>query len=334
MDTQAMTSNPMNQNCIHCGGSDHTLLFQNQDHISGETFPIERCNQCELIATANVPKDLSKYYTTQYYGEDGKRFNFVIEWAIGLVRKSRTKIVSKNKKTPGSILDIGCGRGLMLHYLKQSGWKAEGVEYSPELSRAAKETYGIDVHVAQNIEECKFADESFDAVTILHVLEHVPNPKKTLKEIYRILKPGGICIIEVPNIKSWQARLSHGAWFHIDAPRHLFHFSFRFLKQTLSEIGFKIKKGSTHSFEFGYFGMIQSLINLTCHRMNVLYDLLKNKSAISNKVITMDLVKTIFLLLPAALISIPLEVLAVLTGKGCVLKIIATKTDSTNEVMR
>jgi ubiquinone/menaquinone biosynthesis C-methylase UbiE len=315
----------MSNKCSNCGSEEVSFLFNNKDHISGELFPIERCNKCGLIRTSKMPNDLSKYYPREYYGHAGKRFNFAIEWAIGLLRKSRAKLVLKNQKVPGAVLDIGCGRGLMLKYLKDSGWRAEGVEYSQDLSNAAKRSYGIDVHVAQNIEECKFLDNTYDAVTMFHVLEHVPNPKKTLQEIYRILKPGGVCIIEVPNIYSWQALLTRGAWFHIDAPRHLFHFSLDFLRKSLAAIGFKVKEGSTNSFEFGYFGMIQSMLNLVCSRMNVFYDVLKNKAAMSKKSSTPDLIVTLLLLLPVTLISIPLELLAVLLGKGCVIRIVAKK---------
>ena len=135
-------------------------------------------------------------------------------------------------KSDGTLLDIGCAAGTFLVGMKRHGdWTLHGVELSPGVAEIARERHGLDVFTG-TLEEAAYPDDTFDAITLWDVLEHLHDPAASLREIRRILKPGGVLIIRVPNLASWDARLFGDAWAGLDAPRHLYVFS----PQTLSHM--------------------------------------------------------------------------------------------------
>jgi SAM-dependent methyltransferase len=93
------------------------------------------------------------------------------------------------------------------------------------------------------------------------VLEHLPNPRETLTEIRRILRPGGKLAVSVPNFSSIQARWAKAAWFHLDLPRHLFHFPLPALRQLLEDCGFECTSEHHFSLRQNPFGWVQSWLN-------------------------------------------------------------------------
>jgi hypothetical protein len=121
-----------------------------------------------------------------------------------------------------------------------------------------------------------FEGAFFDAVSIWHVLEHTQNPSKVLREISRVLKPGGVLALAVPNFGSTQARLFGKNWFHLDLPRHLFHFTEPMLTKMLRDTGLEPVRVSTHSIHQNLYGFIQSLLNgLFPRTPNKLFNFLK-----------------------------------------------------------
>jgi SAM-dependent methyltransferase len=96
---------------------------------------------------------------------------------------------------------------------------------------------------------------------IWHVLEHLPDPRKTLLECHRILRPGGRIVIAVPNFSSLQARLGGSGWFHLDLPRHLYHFPAMALHQLLNDCGYECTSQYHFSLRQNPFGWVQSTLN-------------------------------------------------------------------------
>ncbi len=307
--------------CASCGGEEGRKRAA-IDHLTGEPFEIVVCSRCGLGRTDPAPADLLRYYPTGYYGSGGIRFNPLIEAAIRASRRTRVAAVTRAHPAPGAILDVGCGRGLMLSELVRRGWRAVGVEMSDAASRHAREVLGLDVRVG-DLAGCKFPTASFDVVTLFHVLEHFSDPDAALAEARRVITPEGRLLVEVPNFGSLQSRLARGRGFHVDAPRHLFHFTRAALLQSLERAGFEPLRVATHSFEFGYYGMLQSLLNLATRRQNALYEMLKNRTARPPGSHRADAAATLALLLPVAIVTFPLEAGAAVMGQGAVLRVLA-----------
>jgi 2-polyprenyl-3-methyl-5-hydroxy-6-metoxy-1,4-benzoquinol methylase len=311
---------PSKTACPHCGSALVRPLFVNTDYISGESFTVAQCGGCGVAWTErpDALTDLSRYYGDAYYGKKGSRFPAPLEALVRWFRQRRVDAMTRGFDSPGTALDIGCGRALTLNLLKRQGWRCVGTEYSQELADAARTTYDIPVHVQPSLAECRFSTESFDLVSVYHVLEHVENPFVTLAEIRRILKTDGVLHVEVPNLNSAQARVGRGRWFHLDTPRHLWHFDTRTLENLLRQSGFEILSQGTHSLEYGYYGLWQTLLNRITPGMNVAYGLLKRKPAPAG-----DILLTLLGALPAALVAIPVEWVASLLGRGSVCRFVA-----------
>ena len=99
---------------------------------------------------------------------------------------------------------------------------------------------GIDVFIGK-LDEADFPHRYFDTITFWHTLEHLPDPSAALVETNRILKPKGQLLISVPNFQSWQARIMKSDWYHLDIPRHLYHFTPKTITQLLQKTGFRVE---------------------------------------------------------------------------------------------
>ena len=145
------------------------------------------------------------------------------------------------RRNGGKVLDIGCGSGKYLGYLKELGWDVYGVEPSHR---------GVAIAVASGLANVKqgqgsalpFGDGMFDVVNMHHVFEHVDDPDPTLAEIYRVLKPDGELVITVPNFNSLASRVFGRYWGGIDLPRHFFYYNVPSVRAALKKHGFRIKE--------------------------------------------------------------------------------------------
>lgn len=246
-------------------------------------FQVRRCTDCGHHYTVPTLRgdEIGRYYPDTYYGEVNRRFNPLMERMVGWFRRKRARALERFAK-PGSVLDVGCGRGLTLAALRDAGWQTRGCEFSEASSRYAREVLQLDV-VCGGFDPQRYADGEFDAVILWHVFEHLPDARSALVEIARILRPGGVLALAVPNFESYQARWSRYAWFHLDLPRHYSHFSASWLRAKLAECGFRIVEEFHGSLEQNPYGWIQSWLNRWGLRPNLLYDLLRNRSARTTK---------------------------------------------------
>lgn len=242
-------------------------------------FEVRCCENCQLGFTwpRLAPDELAGWYPPSYYGAGSLRFrglleklvrHFALRRALRLVRRHR----------PGRVLDIGCGRGQTLAELRRAGWDVQGVELNENAAHFAREVLALPVDVSP-FDGRQYPDQSFDAVVLWHVLEHLHDAPATLDEIGRILKPDGLLLVAVPNLASWQARVCGYGWFHLDLPRHVWHFTSSGLEAALARAGFDVIERSYASFEQNPFGWIQSLLNRAGLPHNLLYDLLRRGSA-------------------------------------------------------
>jgi len=107
---------------------------------------------------------------------------------------------------------------------RYGNWQVFGVEPNQWAARYAREQLKLDIFHGHLL-EANLADNQFDVVTLWDVLEHLHDPRQTLTEIWRILKPGGFLICSVPNLDSIDAKLFGRFWIGLDAPRHLYVYS-------------------------------------------------------------------------------------------------------------
>jgi ubiquinone/menaquinone biosynthesis C-methylase UbiE len=161
------------------------------------------------------------------------------------------RIVKRVGKTirGGSILDVGCGNGLLLKSFIEKGWKACGMDLSPWAEQFAQR-YGFKLYRCE-LEKSELPDNCFDAVTGTSTLEHIPQPYLHIKEILRVLKPGGIAYFSgMPNYGSLSVRLGISDFRNNQPPKHVNYFTCGSMHKLLSrpEIADKMKTISVSTY--------------------------------------------------------------------------------------
>jgi SAM-dependent methyltransferase len=305
------------------------LLFPARDYVTGDSFEIRRCGGCGLTLTwpPPPPSEMGRYYPDAYYGDAGeKRFVGPVERMQRALYGSRARRVEAAAGgSPGRVLDVGCGRGFLLDAFRRRGWTVEGTEMSAASSAHAREVLGIPVHIGA-LESLALPAGSFDAVTLWHVLEHVTDPGSLLGEIGRLLRPGGALLVSVPNFGSPEARLAGPGWFHLDAPRHLVHFTPESLGACLSRAGFETLESRFFAPEFDSFSFVQSTLNRIGLRQNALYDTLRGRAAkLGAEGGGASAVASVLLAAPLGILSLPATLATGLAGAGSTLTVLARR---------
>ena len=209
---------------------------------------------------------MNAFYFDEYYGASVSAS--VSAAAFSLFRLLRKQRVNKYKKT-GRILDVGCGDGSFLSLMRKSGWDVAGVETSESgIKRCEREK----INISGDID---FPEEYFDFITLWHSLEHIENPLETLKKLHGVLSKQGILLISVPNIECMEYVLFKRFWFHLDLPRHLYHFSPETLKKLIKKAGFKTIEINHCSFEYNPYGLFQTIANVFTSEFNFFYKQVK-----------------------------------------------------------
>jgi SAM-dependent methyltransferase len=139
-------------------------------------------------------------------------------------------------KQSGALLDLGCSSGSFLESMRSQSWKLYGIEMSPDCARAAEARCDAQVFVG-DILEAPFPPETFDVITCFDVLEHLFEPQRVVQKVANWLKPGGIFLVQVPNIDSAESRVFGSYWHGLELPRHLFHYSPASLKFLAQSVG-------------------------------------------------------------------------------------------------
>lgn len=229
-----------------------------KDHsVSGEVFELFRDENLDLLMTLPQPnpEHLSRYYESDDYisHTDGKRslFEKAYHFVKGIALKSKTDLIGKLQKNKGQLLDIGAGTGDFLVAAKANGWNVIGMEPSEKAKDIAAKK-GITL-----IENTgKLQDNSFDVITMWHVLEHVYDPKIQIKELKRLLKPTGTIVIAVPNFNSYDAKYYGEFWAAYDVPRHLWHFSKTSIDKLFDAQGMKLEQILPMKFDSFYVSLL------------------------------------------------------------------------------
>ena len=139
----------------------------------------------------------------------------------------------------GRLLDVGCGIGDYLASMAALGWQCSGCNVSEAALKIASRKLPNARLYCKTLEELPFERDAFEAISLWHTLEHLPEPLLTLKRLYDMVVPGGRLVIAVPNIESFEAQILGKYWVEADIPGHLFFFSVRTLKSLVAKAGFK-----------------------------------------------------------------------------------------------
>ena len=163
-------------------------------------------------------------------------------------------------KTSGKFLDVGCSYGIGVKAAQDAGYDAYGIEPTKHAAIYAKKHLHERI-IQSTLEKAKLRSDSFDIVTLYDVLEHIPNIKGFLKEIHRILKPGGLLAVQSPNIESFAARTLKTNWNWLLVPNHLWHFSSQSLSNVLKNSGFSVVLTTTEDNIYDFASNLKSNIH-------------------------------------------------------------------------
>ena len=226
-------------NCNLCNSNEYKLFKE----ING--YRLVKCKQCGLVYLNPrlTQQEINKEYSAEYHikrllreePKTKKEIEKEINKNIG-----RAEEIVKQFGNNGKLLDIGCGAGFFIAYLKRYGWDVTGVDISEWASKFAKEKLGLNVFTG-SVEEIEFNDK-FYVITMYHILEHLPDPLRTLKRILELLADDGVLVVKGPNLGSFD-RIWHGKkWRRYDVPFHLYYFTPKTYGLILEKAGFSVQK--------------------------------------------------------------------------------------------
>jgi SAM-dependent methyltransferase len=235
--------------CPLCNADRPQRFFAGGDllHPGAERFHLVTCGACGHIYQNPRPTlaAIGQYYPADYAPfvpaiEDEPRRLRRLERRYG--RHMRCAAVHRAAgRRPGRILDVGAATGIFLDGMRRFGWETLGVEPTERAVRYARERLGLEV-IHGRLEETHLPAASFNAITMWDVLEHVHDPRAVLAETARLLRPGGLLVLSLPNPDSLEARLFGPHWLGWDLPRHLNIFRPALLRALLARYGMPVER--------------------------------------------------------------------------------------------
>lgn len=235
--------------CRLCGSSALTLFYtQGND----DEYRFYRCPDCRLVNyDVAGGLDQEKYELRQPDPrDDGAPRNRpqTLTW----------RFLHRHFPRPGSLLEIGCGNGRLLHLARQAGWEVQGLELSPVLAASVRERLDVDVDTADFLRYEPDDGARFDVVLLRHVLEHLADGKQALRRIHRLLRDGGHALLEFPNIEAldlrmqrWLRRTGLHRKFYPEGyvPGHASEYGRRSFQRLLEATGFELVVWETYSYD-------------------------------------------------------------------------------------
>ena len=232
--------------CNLCEADDPELIY------AENPLQLVRCRSCNLVyVSPRLSEDvvLSLYDQQYFHAQEEFMYDTRIfkggyrdylgdqEYYLQTFRRRLHEIQIRIKRT-GYVLDIGCAAGYFLDIARARGWEVEGVEPSAYVADYAREQLRLKVHKG-TLNDLHLPESAFDLVTIWDALEHVPDPRQTLTQVYRILKPDSLLVVSTHDIGSLAARLLGRKWYQLGPHLHLYYFSPKTIRKMLTIVGFR-----------------------------------------------------------------------------------------------
>src|SRR5450432_2763149 len=248
--------------CPVCNSEKTHFALKVKDHsVSGEFFDVFECPQCTLRFTKDAPPGdkIGVYYESEDYISHSNTRKGIINSLYHAVRRhtlaTKNHLIEKSTGLKlGHHLDIGAGTGAFVQYMNEHGWKSAGIEPDEKARELALTHHKTELLPAETFET--LLPESFDAVTMWHVLEHVHDLYPYLQQIKNILKPLGLTFIAVPNYTSYDGMKYGAHWAAYDVPRHLYHFSPASMKWLLNIAGLKLVEMAPMWYDSFYISLL------------------------------------------------------------------------------
>ncbi len=252
--------------CNICKHDDARLIFYTKDNRynpkNNKKFRLIQCLNCGLVYINPLPDDsaIKDSYGFNYFKlKDGSKPKGRIIQILKFIKKKfslniyptykfyrlKNKFFSNNS---GKFLDVGCATGLLDEFLIKEfpRWKFFGIEPSEGAFKRASRVNEFKVFKGA-LEDAKYPSDYFDIILINQVLEHVYDPASVINKCSHILKSTGKLIIAVPDFNSFSSKIFGKYWYHLDVPRHLYHFNIKSLELILERNGFLIQKKEKES---------------------------------------------------------------------------------------
>jgi 2-polyprenyl-3-methyl-5-hydroxy-6-metoxy-1,4-benzoquinol methylase len=217
-------------NCPVCGSNQINPLLTVKDHsVSREEFVVWQCSNCSLRFTQDVPDEesIGKYYQSTGYISHSNTSKGLVNSLYQKVRNytlnQKANLIIGQTIKHGKILDLGAGIGAFLSTMKGKGWEITGIEPNEGARQQAKNLFNIELKETGSLQQ--LPENSFDAITLWHVLEHVHQLHDYIERLKKLLKPNGKIFIAVPNYSSLDSSIYKLYWAAYDVPRHLYHFT-------------------------------------------------------------------------------------------------------------
>jgi len=248
--------------CPQCSGTHLKHVMTCTDfYASGEQFELHSCEDCQFTFTQGFPTGaaMDRYYESSDYISHSDTKKGIMNSVYHRVRKymlgRKARLVAKEAhRTSGKLLDIGTGTGYFAATMVNKGWEVEAVEKNAQARTFAKDRFNLDVRPETDLSI--FAPNTFDVITLWHVMEHLEKLNETWDRLYELLTDKGIVIIAVPNRASYDAERYGANWAAYDVPRHLWHFTPGTIQQFGSKHGFIMAERYPMPFDAFYVSML------------------------------------------------------------------------------
>jgi SAM-dependent methyltransferase len=251
------------QNCPVCNGTSFKDRIKCKDYtVSGNTFNIQECTSCGFLFTNPRPskEEIGPYYESKDYishtNSKAGLFNTIYQTIRNVAISQKISMIRTvtGRKTV-ELLDVGCGTGEFLAGCTKEGWKVKGVEPGEGARSQAIKNHKLEVEEESYLEK---TTDTYDVITLWHVLEHVHELNERIEQLSRILRKDGILVIAVPNHTSKDAQVYGPHWAAWDVPRHLYHFSPVTIKRLFQKHGFSHSASFPMKFDAYYVSMLSA----------------------------------------------------------------------------
>jgi SAM-dependent methyltransferase len=235
--------------CNLCGSTDLDVMYEARADLerdtdlaakfraSGDellTQPLVRCRACSLLFVN--PRVDTRAMLDGYAAGADPVYVSQMDARVRTFARTLTRI-DRLRPAKGRLLDVGTAAGAFLKAAQDDGWHAIGIELNAWLAEWGRSRYGVTIHVG-SIDDVSLPAGGFEVVTLWDVIEHTPDPSHVLRRVHQLLAPGGLLVVNYPDIGSWIARAMGRRWPFLSSV-HLYYFTRRTMRQLLDRTGFE-----------------------------------------------------------------------------------------------